>query len=117
MSHRGLLLTITEPPPAMEEEFNAWYDTEHLAERLAIPGFRSTRRWVADCAPGRDFWFVDLEGRLAPCSFVDAAVPLAALRTQADLDALPAALAAERARRQPAACADCPSTQQHEKFG
>lgn len=45
---RGLLLTLTEPPPAMEEEFNAWYDTEHVPERLAIPGFRSARRWIAD---------------------------------------------------------------------
>ena len=44
---RGLLLTLTEPPPAMEEEFNAWYDDEHLPERLAIPGFRSARRWVS----------------------------------------------------------------------
>ena len=52
MSHRGLLLTITEPPPAMEEEFNAWYDTEHLAERLAIPGFRSARRWTLDGPSG-----------------------------------------------------------------
>ena len=52
MSRRGLLLTMTEPPPAMEEEFNAWYDDEHMAERLAIPGFRSARRWVADVAPG-----------------------------------------------------------------
>lgn len=43
---RGLLLTLTEPPPGMEEEFNAWYDEEHLPERLAIPGFRSARRWV-----------------------------------------------------------------------
>ena len=43
---RGLLLTLTEPPPAMEEEFNAWYEAEHLPERLAIPGFRSARRWV-----------------------------------------------------------------------
>ena len=42
----GLLLTMTEPPPQMEEEFNAWYDTEHLPERLAIPGFVSARRWV-----------------------------------------------------------------------
>ena len=50
MNHRGLLLTITEPPPAMEEEFNAWYDTEHLAERLAIPGFRSAQRWTLDGA-------------------------------------------------------------------
>jgi len=49
----GLLLTLTEPPPAMEEEFNAWYDTEHLPERLAITGFRSARRWVApDAIPG-----------------------------------------------------------------
>ncbi len=38
---------MTEPPPEMEEEFNAWYDTEHLPERLAIPGFRSAKRWVS----------------------------------------------------------------------
>jgi hypothetical protein len=43
---RGLLLTLTEPPAGMEEEFNAWYDTEHIPERLGIPGFRSARRWV-----------------------------------------------------------------------
>jgi hypothetical protein len=43
---RGLLLTLTEPPPGMEQEFNARYDTEHFPERLAIPGFRSARRWV-----------------------------------------------------------------------
>lgn len=49
----GLLLTMTEPPAAMEEEFNAWYDEEHLAERLAIPGFRSAKRWVADLPAGR----------------------------------------------------------------
>ncbi|HEX2197703.1 MAG TPA: hypothetical protein VHG88_03655 [Burkholderiales bacterium] len=52
MTRLGLLLTLTEPPPAMEEEFNAWYDEEHLAERLAIPGFRSATRWVADVPPG-----------------------------------------------------------------
>ena len=51
MKH-GLLLTMTEPPPHMEEEFNAWYDDEHMGERLAIPGFRSARRWVADLEPG-----------------------------------------------------------------
>ncbi|MEK7361217.1 MAG: hypothetical protein AAB133_03965 [Pseudomonadota bacterium] len=43
---KGLLLTMTEPPLQMEEEFNAWYDSEHLPERLAIPGFSSARRWV-----------------------------------------------------------------------
>ena len=43
----GLLLTLTEPPTAMEAEFNAWYDTEHMAERRMIPGVMSARRWVA----------------------------------------------------------------------
>jgi hypothetical protein len=46
--NRGLLLTLTRPPPAMSEEFNAWYDQEHLPERLSIPGFRSALRWVLD---------------------------------------------------------------------
>ena len=47
----GLLLTMTEPPPSMEEEFNAWYDSEHLPERLSIPGFISARRWVDARSP------------------------------------------------------------------
>jgi hypothetical protein len=61
MSRRGLLLTMTEPPPAMEEEFNAWYDDEHMAERLAIPGFRSARRWVAAVAPGEGKYLATYE--------------------------------------------------------
>jgi len=61
MTRRGLLLTMTEPPAPMEEEFNAWYDTEHLPERLAIPGFRSARRWVADVAPGEGKYLATYE--------------------------------------------------------
>ena len=61
MSNYGLLLTMTEPPPAMDEEFNAWYDDEHLAERLAITGFRSARRWVANCAPGEGRYLATYE--------------------------------------------------------
>jgi hypothetical protein len=61
MTKRGLLLTLTEPPAGMEEEFNAWYDEEHLPERLAIPGFRSARRWVADCAPGEGKYLATYE--------------------------------------------------------
>jgi hypothetical protein len=61
MMRRGLLLTMTEPPAAMEEEFNAWYDSEHLAERLAITGFRSARRWVANCAPGEGKYLATYE--------------------------------------------------------
>jgi hypothetical protein len=59
--NRGLLLTLTEPPAGMDEEFDAWYDTEHLAERLAIPGFRSATRWVADVPPGEGRYLATYE--------------------------------------------------------
>ncbi len=47
MNDKGILLVIACPPADMEEEFNAWYDTEHLPERMAVPGFESGRRYVA----------------------------------------------------------------------
>ena len=59
--NRGLLLTMTEPPARLEEEFNAWYDDEHMAERLAVPGFRSARRWVADAKPGEGKYLATYE--------------------------------------------------------
>ena len=41
-----------QPPPTLEEEFNAWYDTEHIAERLAVSGFETALRYVCiDGAP------------------------------------------------------------------
>lgn len=48
--NKGLLLVTMEPPPAMEEEFNDWYDTEHVPERVAIPGFETAGRFV--CVSG-----------------------------------------------------------------
>ena len=49
-ANKGMLLVTMEPPPAMEEEFNDWYDTEHVPERAAIAGFESARRLV--CVAG-----------------------------------------------------------------
>jgi len=43
---KGLLLAMMEPPAELEVEFNAWYDTEHLPERLAVDGFVNGRRFV-----------------------------------------------------------------------
>jgi len=43
---KGFLLVTMDPPPALEDEFNDWYDTEHLPDRAAIPGFESARRFV-----------------------------------------------------------------------
>lgn len=46
MSKIGFLLVFMHPPPAFEEEFNAWYDSEHIPERLAVPGFRTGLRYM-----------------------------------------------------------------------
>ena len=63
MSRRaGLLMVMMEPPPPLEEEFNAWYDTEHLPERIALPGFRSGARFVALTGYPRYMALYDLDG-------------------------------------------------------
>lgn len=46
-NRRGLLLVMMEPDEGYEELLNRWYDEEHLAERLQVPGFLSARRFVA----------------------------------------------------------------------
>jgi hypothetical protein len=50
MTSKALLLVMMEPPAALEEEFNDWYDTEHFPQRRAMPGFESASRWV--CVDG-----------------------------------------------------------------
>jgi hypothetical protein len=46
MENKGFLLVLMQPPPTLEDEFNAWYDTEHVPERLAVPGFETALRYV-----------------------------------------------------------------------
>jgi hypothetical protein len=46
VTSKGFLLVTMHAPPAFEEELNAWYDTEHLPERLAVPGFETALRFV-----------------------------------------------------------------------
>ena len=36
-----------QPPSTIEEEFNAWYDTEHVPERLAVPGVETALRFCS----------------------------------------------------------------------
>ena len=44
----GLFLVYTDLiDPKHEEEFNAWYNTEHLPELLTLPGFLDAARYVA----------------------------------------------------------------------
>jgi hypothetical protein len=44
---RGLLAVWTDIPAHIEDDFNRWYDEEHLAERMGVPGFLNARRYRA----------------------------------------------------------------------
>jgi hypothetical protein len=44
---RGIFLVYTDIDPIHEDEFNAWYNTEHLPELLSLPGFLDAARYVA----------------------------------------------------------------------
>jgi len=50
-----------EPQSTEAEEFNDWYDLEHVPERQTAPGFLTAQRWV--CVQGwpRYMAFYDLE--------------------------------------------------------
>lgn len=52
---KGMLITWMNVDPAEEQDFNLWYDREHLAERVAIDGFLEARRWRAHQAPTKYF--------------------------------------------------------------
>ena len=47
---KGCLVVMMQPSPDFEGEFNAWYDTDHVPERLAIPGFLAAKRY--ECVDG-----------------------------------------------------------------
>jgi len=51
MKPTGLLSVWNRIAPEHEAEFNAWYDAEHLDERVAVPGFHSARRYRAVAEP------------------------------------------------------------------
>ena len=40
-----IMVVMMEVDPEHEEEFNKWYNEEHLVERLEIPGYISARRF------------------------------------------------------------------------
>ncbi|WP_375460403.1 hypothetical protein [uncultured Enterovirga sp.] len=50
LAGQGMLMTSMDVDPEHERELNLWYDREHIAERVAIPGFLEARRYVAEDA-------------------------------------------------------------------
>ncbi|MCC6531990.1 MAG: hypothetical protein IT531_05535 [Burkholderiales bacterium] len=43
---KGLLLNARNHARVARDEYDAWYESEHLPERARIPGFLSAQRWV-----------------------------------------------------------------------
>ena len=50
LAGKGMLITSMDVDPGDEQDFNLWYDREHLAERVGIEGFLEARRWIAESA-------------------------------------------------------------------
>jgi hypothetical protein len=57
----GLLLVAMNYSAAAEDEFNDWYDTEHVPERKRTPGFLNGRRWLGATDPKVSMTTYDLE--------------------------------------------------------
>jgi hypothetical protein len=47
---QGLIAVRLDVAPKHEDEFNAWYDSEHVPQVTALPGFVRTRRYLCDQA-------------------------------------------------------------------
>ena len=43
----GLLMVWADVPADKEDDFNRWYNEEHMAERLSVPGFLDAARYEA----------------------------------------------------------------------
>jgi hypothetical protein len=58
---KGLLFASFDRSPVQEDEFNDWYDLEHIPERLRVPGFLNAQRWVGEDNPKIAVATYDLE--------------------------------------------------------
>jgi hypothetical protein len=58
---KGMLMTFTETPPGVEEDFNEWYNREHIDERVWMPGFHRARRYVDADGDARIKYFATYE--------------------------------------------------------
>ncbi len=112
---RALRLTLPPLAEALARRgVHLAYGDAYLGRLEATAGGQACA--VEDCAPGRDFLFVDERLRAAPCSYTVAAYGVDALGPD-PITMLPDRLRAVRAARRDLQCDDCPSTQVFEKFG
>jgi hypothetical protein len=43
---KGLLIAALDFSDVAQDEFNDWYDLEHVPERARVPGFLTLQRWI-----------------------------------------------------------------------
>src|SRR6267143_1617845 len=58
---KGVLIAAMDFSNVAENEFNDWYDTEHIPERQRVPGFLVCQRWIGADNPKQSVATYDLE--------------------------------------------------------
>ncbi len=58
---KGILVAAMDFSDVAEDEFHDWYDTEHVPERLRVPGFLNAERWIGISNPKQSLALYDLE--------------------------------------------------------
>jgi hypothetical protein len=58
---KGILIAAMEFSDVAEDEFHDWYDTEHIPERLRVPGFLNAERWLGAANPKQSLALYDLD--------------------------------------------------------
>jgi radical SAM protein with 4Fe4S-binding SPASM domain len=102
MARRGLAISGSE---------------RYMSRIAATTGGR--RIAIDDCGPGTEFLFIDVQGRISPCSFssVGYGVSLAQVQSAEQFLQLPERFRQLRVRGRLAACDDCHATHVFDKFG
>jgi len=47
----GILVAALDGSPVPQDEYDDWYDTEHIPDRKRVPGFLTLERWVSIAHP------------------------------------------------------------------
>jgi hypothetical protein len=58
---KGILVAAMNFSDVAEDEFHDWYDTEHIPERLRVPGFLNAERWIGAADPKASLALYDLD--------------------------------------------------------
>src|SRR5215471_8849670 len=58
---KGILIAAMDFSNVADDEFNDWYDWEHIPERARVPGFLTLQRWIGADNPKQSVATYDLE--------------------------------------------------------